>query len=320
MAPVWRQIESNDVEQLYLLCEQCRQRLLTYSLRPLEWFRLAAIHGPSQYYLHDDFYFDNGVAQAPREPVLSPELFPAPTLEQAREDAEILIDYAMTQHHLTLEENVFNALRGYDRQTILSLLQQRVAQPHSLEIESQAYIICAHVLGRAAEDWIRSRWDTYQMGVFFALAEASALCLPFEEGFDRVIQALEMMPQRERRTYCSSLASFHTERTLDWLEGHVSSPITDMWGRLAALSHFSWTRATKWLDAGRPLSLVALDALYACENHDTPLLRTFAPKLLEPDTKEVMTAKLEQYVALDSAPRVKQKVAAILRQWDANLP
>ena len=310
-------IDSDDPEQPYLLCQQCSQRLLTCSLRPLEWFRLAAIHGPSQYYLHDDFYFYNGVAQAPREQVLSPELFPAPTLEEAAENVETLIDYAMTQCLLALEENVFSALREYDRQTILVLLQQRVAHTHSVEIESQAYIICAHVIERDAEDWIRSRWDTYRIGVFVALAEASSSCLPFEEGFERVVQHLEMMTQKEIRTYCSVLVSFHTGRTLDWLEGHVSFPITDMWGKLAARSQFSWARATKWLDSGRPLSLVALDALYACGHDDTPLLRKFAPKLLEPDTRERMRAKLEQYAALDPVPRVKQKVTAIIRQWDS---
>lgn len=320
IAPIECNVDSDDPEQPYLLCQQCSQRLLTFSLRPLEWFRLAAIHGPGQYYLHDDFYFYNGVAQAPREKVLSPELFPAPTLDQAREHERTLIDYAMTQHHLALEEHVFSALRGYDRQTILALLQQRVAHTHSLEIESQAYIICAHIIGREAEDWIRSRWDIYRTGIFFALAEASASCLPLEESFDRVVQHLEMMTQREIRAFCSVLAYFHTTRTLDWLEGHVSSPITDMWGRLAAQSHFSWARATKWLDSGRPLSLVALDALHACGHNDTPLLRKFAPKLLEPDTKELVTATLEQYAALDPAPRVKQRVAAITRQWDSIIP
>ena len=47
IAPMECSVNWDDQEQPYLLCQQCSQRLLTYSLRPLEWFRLAAVHGPS---------------------------------------------------------------------------------------------------------------------------------------------------------------------------------------------------------------------------------------------------------------------------------
>jgi hypothetical protein len=318
-APLECRIDSDEPEQPYLLCEQCAHRLLTFSLRPLEWFRLAARHGPSQFYLHDDFYFFHGVAQVPREEVLFPELFPAPTLEEAAEDLETLIDYAMTQHHLAFEEKTLDLLRKQNKSALLASLRERNAHPHAVEIEAQAYEICANVLEREAEAWIRSRWDVFRPSAFFSLAAASAACLPFQEGFHRVIHELNAMTQKEVRHFCSVLAHFRTEKTLDWLEMHVSPAVTDTWGRLAAVSQLSWVRVTKWLKQGRPLSLVALDALYACGHYDTPLLRKLIPKLLEPDTRERMTERLERYAADDPAPRVQQKVAAITSQWDAIL-
>jgi hypothetical protein len=318
-APIECRIDSDEPEQPYLLCEQCAHRLLMFSLRPLEWFRLAAIHGPSQFYLHDDFYFFNGIAQVPREEVLFPELFPAPTLEEAAEDLETLIDYAMTGHHLAFEENTLDVLRNQNKLALLESLRERIASTHAVEIEAQAYEICASVLEREAEEWIRSRWDVYRPGAFYSLTAASATCLPFPEGFQRVIHELDTMTPREVRFSCSALAYFCAEKTLDWLEIHVSAPVTETWGRLAAVSQLSWVRVTKWLDQGRPLSLVALDALYACGHYDTPLLRKLAPKLLEPDTRERMTARLERYAAQDPVPRVQQKVAAITNQWDAIL-
>jgi len=312
-------IDSDEPEQPYRLCQQCAHRLVTLSLRPLEWFRLAAIHGPSQFHLHDDFYFFNGIAQAPREEVLAPELFPAPILEQAAENLNTLIDYAMTRQHLALEEDVLDALRQRNKQLLLGTLQKRVAKTFTAEIESQAYEICANVIGKEAEHWIRSRWNVYRSEAFFALAAASAACLPFSEGFIRVVQELEKMSQKELRTCCSVLGFFRTEKTLNWLETHVSPPIMDPWGRLAAVSNLSWTRVANWLDQGRPLSLVALDALKACWRYDTLLLHKFAPKLLEPDTQEKMTAKLQQYAATDPVPRVRQNVTAIISHWDVIL-
>lgn len=317
--PVKSIVTSDEPEHPYHLCQGCAHRLTTFSLRPLEWFRLAALHGPSQYYLSDDFYFYNGIAQAPRETVLSPELFPAPTLEQAMENLETLIDYAMTQHHLLLEDETLNALGRQNKQMLLASLQKRVVNTQSVEIEAQSYEICAAVLERDAENWIRSRWEVYHPVTFFALSVASATCLPFEEGFHRVVERLEAMPQKEMRVACSVLAYFRTEKTLDWLEAHVSSPVTDSWGKLAAVSQLSWRRVATWLDRGRPLSLVALDALKACGRYDTPLLKKFTPKLLEPSTKETMTAKLEQYAIQDAVPRIKQNVTTIINSWESIL-
>jgi hypothetical protein len=287
-----------------------------FSLRPLEWFRLAALHGPSQYYLSDDFYFDHGVAQAPREPVLSPELFPAPTLQQAAENLEVLVDYAITCYDLLFKEELLTVMRQQNKHLLLISLQRRVADTQSIEVEAKTYEICAAVVEREAEDWIRSRWQVYHPAIFFALAIASATCLPFEEGFHRVVEKLEAMPQKEMRSSCLVLAYFRTERTLDWLEAHISSPITDSWGKLAAMSQLSWKRVAMWLDQGRPLSLVALDALKACGRYETPLLKKFVPKLLEPATREAMTTKLEQYAAQDSTPRVKQNVTTIINLWN----
>lgn len=317
--PVESIIASDEQEHPYRLCQDCAHRLLTFSLRPLEWFRLAAIYGPSQYYLSDDFYFDNGIAQAPQEPVLSPELLPFPALEQAAENLETLIDYAMAHHNLLLEEEIMDMLRQQNRQLLLASLQYRVANARSSEIEAQAYEICAVVLERSAEDWVRSRWEVYHPSAFLALAVASASCLPLDEGFQRVVEKLEALPQKEMRTACSVLAYFRTEKTLDWLETHVGSPITDSWGKLAAMSHLSWKRVALWLDRGRPLSLVALDALKACARYDTPLLKKFTPKLLEPAMKETMIAKLKQYAVIDSAPRVKQNITTINNSWESIL-
>lgn len=58
--PVETVLDNEQPDQPYRLCLACARRIEMLSLRPLEWFNLAAIHGPAKYLLHDDFYYDSG--------------------------------------------------------------------------------------------------------------------------------------------------------------------------------------------------------------------------------------------------------------------
>src|SRR6266508_5431218 len=60
-------IESDEPNQPYQLCSACAHRLQTLSLRPREWFHLAALHGSRKFLLHDDFYSEDGTALVPKE-------------------------------------------------------------------------------------------------------------------------------------------------------------------------------------------------------------------------------------------------------------
>src|SRR5690348_15645802 len=86
--------------QPYRVCAACARRLRSCALRPLEWFNLAAIHGPFKPLLHDDMYEEDGTALQPAEAVQQPQKYPAPALEQASPDRERLLDYAMTRYFL----------------------------------------------------------------------------------------------------------------------------------------------------------------------------------------------------------------------------
>lgn len=72
----------------YRLCFACARRLTTYSLRPLEWFHLAAIHGPGEFFLHNDFYSEDGEAQQPKAVVVEPDRWPIPKLAEASRSNE----------------------------------------------------------------------------------------------------------------------------------------------------------------------------------------------------------------------------------------
>src|SRR5689334_13173646 len=90
-------VDDDDPEQPYLVCASCERRLRARSLRPLEWFNLAAVHGPYKYLLHSDFYDHDGIAEQPQGFVERPERFPAPSLFSVQDNLERLLDYAMTR-------------------------------------------------------------------------------------------------------------------------------------------------------------------------------------------------------------------------------
>jgi hypothetical protein len=284
--------------------------LKTLSLRPLEWYNLASCHGPYQFLLHDDFY-DDGTGCQPEEDIVDAESFPAPTLEEVTDDLERLLDYARTRWFI--DEAIVEALGRHSKDSVLRSLQMREAFTHGLEV---AYEICARALGRTAEEWIRKEWESFTPALLHSLAEASAACLPREEGFRLAVNAIADVPQKELVRASLALSWFRSEATLDWIERNISDPLVEDWGRLAAVSNLKWERVAKWLASGRPLSLVALDALIACWHYNTPILKRFVPELLEPAPVDEMNAVLDEYLDRDSAPRVRKAVVAILGNWE----
>jgi len=57
-------IELND-DVLYLICHNCILLLVTHSLEPSQWKNLIEFHGKEPFYLHSDFYDDDGNAIQP---------------------------------------------------------------------------------------------------------------------------------------------------------------------------------------------------------------------------------------------------------------
>jgi hypothetical protein len=306
-------VDSDEPQEPFRVCRACAHRLEMFSLRPLEWYNLAAVHGPSQFLLHDDFYDEDGTACQPEEDVAEPGLFPAPILEEVSGDIERLLEYARTRWFI--EKPVVETLSRHSRDSVLRSLQSRVAADPCSDVKVVAYEICAQVLYEAAEDGIRAEWESFTPTHLLPLAQASAACLPNEEGYGLVVKAIADVPSKEIVRRAAALSWFRSEVTLDWIERNISDPLLEDWGRLAAVSNLKWERVAKWLASGRPLSLVALDALIACWHYNTPILKQFA-KLLEAAPVNEMNAVLNQYLSSDSSPRVRRAIASIASNWE----
>jgi hypothetical protein len=212
-----------------------------------------------------------------------------------------------------LEREVFAAWNDKDPRSVLSSLTNRFSSNSNINIRATILSICASVVRGIGADFVRRVWMDYPVDVpLTPLAEASASCLPHDEGFNRVTTALSRLDTRERRDQMSCLCHFHSQDALVWIERNVCEPITESWGYLAAASDFDWKRSETWLGSGRPLSLIAIDALLAIAWPRTPFLRETKPKLAAPPSRASLEGVLLAYRQRDPVPRVQQRIDAVL--------
>lgn len=300
----------DDAEEPYLVCAGCHVRLHGRALRPLEWFNLAKRHGWSKFLLHDDFYDDDGQASQPEDDVEDAECYPAPTLHDVQGSGSRLLEYTITRWHLT--DDVRAAWRLLPQSDVLATLSQQFAGTRNREVRA-AVLRVAALLGHGGESVALQAWRAYpDVGSFWSLGEATASCLPPEDGFHRVVSALASMEGPEWQESFPALAHFRSTRTLDWIESHVTEPLGQAWGYLAAASALSWPRAEKWLELGRPLSLVAVDALLAIAKPRTPFLQHIRPSFAEAPSEAVMRYAIELLMQRDPVPRVTQRGRALI--------
>lgn len=304
---------ADEPSEPYLVCQACHERLLSRSLRPIEWFNLAKRHSWQRFLLHDDFYDEDGMASQPDEEVQEPERFPMPSLDEVCGGADSLLDYSITRW--LLDEKVVKCWTSLQMDEVCLALNRRFGTTRNAAVRSVILEVAA-IAGGPAADLVLQAWREYPDGVpFWSLLQASAACLSFEDGFARAEQALADMPEKARRDSFSALSNFKSPRALQWIESNAAEPLTEVWGRLAAASSFSWPKAQEWLGSGRPLNLIAIDALLAIADPRTPFLRSLQPKLDAPPDEREFRLVLGAAVVADPVPRVEQRVHSLLSKW-----
>lgn len=305
----------DDKEAPCQLCKGCHDRLLARALRPTEWYNLAKRHSWRQYLLHDDFYDEDGTASQPEDDVIDAGEHDAPQLSGVAGDPFALLDYSITRWWLT--EDIKSAWRSLSASVVLLAISIRFFDTSNPHIRSTCLQIAAFTQGEDGAEFVRRCWKEYPAVDLMSLAEASSACLPFREGFDRVCAALAELEGSRKRDLMVALSYFRSTDVLDWIEGAVFQPVTENWGYLAAASDLDWQRVEIWLASGRPLSLVAIDALGAIVRPMSVLLRQLAPTLRNPPSGERFRSILTEYMRLDPVPRVQQRIDALLLNGDA---
>ncbi|MEH7013631.1 hypothetical protein V7087_22955 [Neobacillus niacini] len=302
--------KSDDPNQPYKLCNQCHERLLKYSLRPIEWYNLAVVHSPKKFLLHDDLYEEDGEACQPEEDVFVTKKDKAPTLRAVRNDLESLLDFSITRWFL--EDDVINALKKHNTQKTLSSVKSRFYETENYEVKSRMLEIVADVLGTSASGWVRELWENYDEEFLYPISWATASSLPAEEGLNNIFEKLKLVSEKELPIAAfTCLYRFRSSNILDWIES-TCTIFNDNWGRLAAVCFPTWERMKSWLNKGRPLSLIALDTMANCvKGYGDIYVEQFSPKILGTEISEVDQV-LNEYFQIDGVPRVKMKLSRIM--------
>lgn len=139
------------------------------------------------------------------------------------------------------------------------------------------------------------------------------------EAFELITSELNKCEDKYLTELMGPLNFLKYERVLDWIEQNAerTQNITQAWGHLAASSNFSWKRAERWLEFGRPWSLIALDATMFCTTRGERLnqslwMRKLNPKLSDNPKLDKVANGLKEYLKKDSVPRTKNLINRII--------
>lgn len=221
-----------------------------------------------------------------------------------------------------MTDEIVNALKQFDQLQVLDSLKERINENRDLGY--RLYELASKVLESTAADWIREEWKYHKLENLDNYSECLANCLPLNEGFNYYTGVLDKIDDPNVFSEkLKGLIHFQSDLSLDWIEKNIGrvKNISSSWGYLAVASKFDWDRIKKWFDLGRPLSLVALDALVNCSvtsetMNSTIWLRENPQRLLNPESIDKMNMVLIEYLENDDVPRVRNSVRKIQENWD----
>jgi hypothetical protein len=164
-----------------------------------------------------------------------------------------------------------------------------------------------------------THYDYSTVDDFLEKCQAISETKGVDEAFALISADIDSCSDRYLNDFIGGLNYVRSKKSLDWIEANISRTknVSQSWGHVSASSHFTWDRAKKWIDKGRPLSLVALDGLMFCTTigkrlNQSPWMRTLNPSLEDdPKTEEVKQILLE-YLKSDNAPRTKRTIERII--------
>lgn len=162
-------------------------------------------------------------------------------------------------------------------------------------------------------------YDQQKVDEFISRSEALANIVDKDEAYLIISKEIDNCENKYLNEYITALNFIWNDKVLDWIEKNIHRTINigHNWGHLAASSYISWDRASKWLTSGRPLSLVALDAIMYCTTVDerlnqSPWMRQIKPKLIDNPKPAIVAVRLHEYLQTDNTHRTKTRIHKII--------
>lgn len=174
------------------------------------------------------------------------------------------------------------------------------------------------LFGPRARDWARAIWRHQRKTSIVAGDLALIGCaLPRDEARELATAWYrESADRKQQSVRLPMLGQLHDPRVLDlveewWRDRRSSDSVTSDWGEMAASSRISWSTIVHWIQGGRPLSLIALDALWRYRHRGIPANSEGSEGFVPPTLQE-LTALLDACRFSDTSLGVTRLVAKIL--------
>lgn len=302
------------------ICKECEKNSLASSLSPREWYNLITIYGPDETAFNDHRYYDDGEAIIPQIQRVFSDIDKLPNLDSVKNNLNDLLEFCFFPFANAEDaEKKYQRLSKFASKEILSRVETLMNQYPTPYVWKRAYSIVKKVIAKnEVVDWIRSQWKVNAVAAY-----QKKLREPYETSILMHLLALSVLHISAQEIFklADNLLSIHSdaillffkfpelrETVLEWLETNpdkITRPYMD-WGAKIADKTITWFMIEKWLDRGRPYSVIALGTLMT-------LITQY--QLYHPASIEHMTQVLSNYSVRDPAPNIKNVIQKINSSW-----
>jgi len=223
---------------------------------------------------------------------------------------------ALCMKQVVLRDEHYEPLEQFPRGELSAALARRLADSPSETVRSVCHDILRNVLRLDGAELFRAHFAELRMSAPIRWTATAAKCLPREEMLQLSWDMITSRDGLALKDAANALEYCRTPAALEWIERTIGQPklVAQFWGELAAKSELSWPRAQRWVANGRPLSLVALDALQIIARLRETKSEFNDVRLAEVSDRGEIVDALRSYAARDDVPRVSRAVAAIVEK------
>lgn len=196
------------------------------------------------------------------------------TFEEAKQNLHQLIRYTELNG---VDDTIIQAFSAYRPDDVLQAWLERLHTEHNQSIKDGLLEYTGLINRHHAADWVRELWNLpeEQRINSYILAYLTAICLPEDEGLERIWQKIEEKEKEKGRKLNgyeanTGLKNFHSRKVIRWIKDRVNFPY-DGWDDLFAASRPHSEDYKEWLQSKNVHQQIAISAL----GKQTELKQTF---------------------------------------------
>ena len=297
-----------------VLCDECNLLFEARALRPDMWQKLAYKIGPNEYPLRDDFYDDESGMPCQPDVEIDEDYYSTFKIDpsEKNESPNSYALYYFTQHFIWDKNKIILPVDWSE--ALFEICRVKIGlQGNSDAIKARAYQLLSWLpynadIGLFVED----RWQEDCDAAWFGIDKAAIAHLSSPTAIELIKAALlRMQPKAYYHDYISAISGVSDRSAIPALREIVikrEPPLLDKLGAYYRCLNPSWDDIRADIESGRPMSLLAIDALWIETGNQYRAWfkgRGIVPLVIP---VEECTQLLRDYYKVDKAPRVAEAI------------